>query len=439
MKILVIDHMRMFGGNVAARLAKDGHDVVYVPIFGGDSEKIESVLLMQNIERVRPYREGWWDWLDKVDFSVVVGNGHKGYITDEIRKKGKLVVGAGSWGAELELNRGFGFKVFSEMGLKIPDFEKFSNVQDAIRYVKKHPNRYVVKIDQTFRALAETFVGRDPNGTDVLGHLETLASKISFSTDELSFYLQEFIEGSEVSVTGLFNGKTFLDGFQISYESAHGFVYDLRYDGDLLLDRKAVERVLAKAGFQGFIDINGILSEGVFRPIEFTPRWGKGMTEFLCFTAKDLGAVLHATATGKEATPFVSVRGKVVALINAMVEPQKGVTSVEVKAPKGLPDIRKDAAFMVEWMCRGSDGKWIAFPNEEERRLGMYVGLGADLDAALKKCKDLSSEVFIPDSGMAPAQLKADVEGRMDRVSRFFQKEEWITDVAEEMRHVWQR
>jgi hypothetical protein len=388
------------------------------------------------MDRIRVDQEGWTNWVDWADVVTVSGSEHRGPVVDFIRKRGVPVAGPGSWGAALELNREFGFEIFKKMGMNPPSSRSFDSIDSLVKYVVKNPARYVLKLDQTFREVAETYVGRDPDGGDLIGEAKAIASKLWYAGNRLRFYLQDFLEGVEVGVTGWFNGETFVGGLRLGYESRHGFVYDMRVDGSALVDQPKIETVLREAGFRGLIDLNGILVGRTFRPIEFTPRWGKGMTEFACFAAPDLGEVLQAVATGGKVNPYESgLNGKVVALVNSIVH---GETVHEITTPDGIPVLRKDSGFFVEWPTRNSEGRWLALPCDVlDKRWSMYLGVGKDLDAALAKAEAMSKEVYIADSGIAPAQLKDDVEAGMDRVRSVLKKEEWIEDVAKEMKHVW--
>jgi biotin carboxylase len=92
----------------------------------------------------------------------------------------------------------------------------------------------------------------------------------------------------------------------------------LRIDGAKLINPQALTALLQKLEHRGMFDVNGMLtSAGEFVFLEWTPRWGSGITEFFCHAAMDLGELLRCVATGEDC-PLVmpEVEGKVVALVN---------------------------------------------------------------------------------------------------------------------------
>lgn len=447
MKILVIDPVLLHGCTVSTTCAKQGHDVVYAPVFAMRSYETAANVLLTGIKNIKIDPENWMKWIDWCDFAVVTGSTeHRGGIPDFLRKQGKAVVGPGSWGVRLELSRKYGNEFSTEVGMTPPWTKEFDGPEAVVAYVRKNRNRYVVKLDQLYRGDCETFVGQDPRGEDTIETMMEVAGRISFSKGKATFYLSEFFDGLEISFSGMFNGKKFLDGLFVSFEENDGFAYDSRLSADQFLDVPRFEKVLSEKGFHGILDVNGFWVDGKFRPTDWTPRFGMGMTEFFAFASKDFGAALHAVATGEDVSllrPDLKNRLIILAnILDASEQTHTGVASRKVMVPKNeyLPVIRKNNGCFVKWPFIDEDGKWqIVVMDKMEYRRGVYLGVGDTLDAAMKEIKGISSEVYFTDSFYQGGQLQKSLQPKLTRASSIQRKEEWVQDVATEMRHVWDR
>ena len=82
------------------------------------------------------------DWADVVVFDDVLG---MGAWADELRRAGKPVVGGSPYTDKLEDDRAFGQAELKAAGVSIIPQENFTGFDDAIEYVRKNPNRYVIK------------------------------------------------------------------------------------------------------------------------------------------------------------------------------------------------------------------------------------------------------------------------------------------------------
>ena len=82
------------------------------------------------------------DWAEVVVFDDVLGHGT---LAHELQQTGKRVVGGTPYTDKLEDDRAFGQQELKQAGVPIIPQENFSSFDDAIGYVKAHPNRYVIK------------------------------------------------------------------------------------------------------------------------------------------------------------------------------------------------------------------------------------------------------------------------------------------------------
>src|SRR5262249_56430115 len=84
-------------------------------------------------------------------------------------------------------------------GVKIIPYEDFDSFDPAIEFVKKNPDRYVIKPSgEAQNVKRRLFVGEEEDGEDVIRMLE--AYKKAFSDEIKVFQLQRRINGVEVAV-----------------------------------------------------------------------------------------------------------------------------------------------------------------------------------------------------------------------------------------------
>lgn len=441
MRVLVVDHILMFGAPVAQRLAREGHEVVYASVWGADSDNPMADYLCNGNSKITVAPEGWMKYAKWADVATVTGSEHRGHVVKYLRDQGVPVAAPGAWGAELELDRGFGTKIAEECGLKVPWSQRFSSPEEVEAFIKKHPKRYVFKVDQNARAYAETTVAADPESHDIIEVVRRMSSLMPFKSPTVGYYLYEMLEGTEVAAGGWFNGEKFIGDLYLSFDGSGGFCYDLRYSGFDLVDRKKVEDRLRAAKYRGPLDINGMLVDGEFVYLEWTPRWGMGMTEFYCHAAENLGEMLRAVATGREALPVAEkYRDRVAAILNVRDESYENDNFLDVTLPEGqnLPVVRDNASFWVMWPAKSPEGRWISLPvHTREKRKAAYVGFGADFPAAVAAAEKLAEEALISTAAVDGSRTLKELSKRVDAVQRHMLGEGWIDRMADSTRHQW--
>ena len=120
-----------------------------------------------------PHVNSWKDnvkWADVIIFDDVLGQGAK---AKKLREQGKFVVGGTPYCDKLEDDRTFGQEELKKHGVNILPYQEFRNFNDAIKFVKENPGRYVIKPSgeaQNLKGLL--FVGEEDNGSDVLQVLD---------------------------------------------------------------------------------------------------------------------------------------------------------------------------------------------------------------------------------------------------------------------------
>jgi phosphoribosylamine--glycine ligase len=142
--------------DIAWEVVKEGHPVKF---WIKDPEEKEIA------DGFVPKTDDWRkevDWADVVVFDDVLG---MGAMAEELRQKGKLVVGGSPYTDRLEDDRAFGQNELKKAGVSIIPQENFTSFDDAMAFVKANPNRYVIKPSgeaQNYKRLL--FVGEEEDG-----------------------------------------------------------------------------------------------------------------------------------------------------------------------------------------------------------------------------------------------------------------------------------
>jgi phosphoribosylamine---glycine ligase len=264
--------------DIAWQVAKEGHDVKYF---------IEDKKIRDIADGFVPKTDDWkkdTDWADVIVFDDVLGQGKK---AQELRKKGKLVVGGTEYTDMLEDDRSFGQEELKKAGVNIIPFATFRSFDDAINYVKANPARYVIKPSgeaQNIKRLL--FVGQEEDGVDVIQVLE--AYKKSWSKEIKEFQLQKRMTGVEVAVGAFFNGHEFVYPVNINFEHKKLFSGNIGpstgemgttmyWSGPNQIFNETLKKIepkLRAEKYVGYMDINCIVNANGIYPLEFTARFG---------------------------------------------------------------------------------------------------------------------------------------------------------------------
>jgi len=229
------------------------------------------------------------DWQSHVEWADVVVFDHigSGLIAQELRERGKLVVGGTPYTDRLEHERSFGQDELKRHKVRILPYWEFHSFQDGIEFVQTNPGRYVLKPSGDAQNLKQLlFVGSEEDGSDVIRVLK--AYEKTWSDDINVFQLQKRVKGVEVAVTGFFNGKKFLDQVYVNFEHKKLFPGELGVStGEMGTSAfwsprspifesllRPFEVTLAEQGYVGPIDINSMVNGNGMYPLEFTCRFG---------------------------------------------------------------------------------------------------------------------------------------------------------------------
>src|SRR5467141_924470 len=265
-------------GDIAWQVLKEGHDVRYYI----EAEKERDIA-----DGFVPKSKDWEKdakWSDIVVFDDTLGQGEKAQM---LRASGTPVIGGTPYADRLEDDRSFGQEELKSAGVSIIPYEDFDSFDPAIEFVKKNPDRYVIKPSgEAQNVKRRLFVGEEEDGEDVIRMLE--AYKKAFSDEIKVFQLQRRINGVEVAVGAFFNGKKFVTPVNINFEHKKLFPGEVGpptgemgtamfwSEPNLLFNRTLLkmESKLAEEGYVGYIDLNCIVNNNGIYPLEFTSRFG---------------------------------------------------------------------------------------------------------------------------------------------------------------------
>jgi len=265
-------------GDIAWQIKKEGHEVKIYVKAECDQDVYDGFL-----EKVADYKQ-FIDWADVVVFDDV-GFGKE---ADELRKKGKLVIGGSEYTDKLEENREFGQAEMKKMGmLTLPHWD-FTDHELALKFIEENPGRYVYKPSGIMGSDSKgiLFLGKDEDGKDI--HEMIRSNKITLEKRVKQFQLQKFAQGVEVAVGAFFNGKDFIYPVNVNFEHKKLFPGDIGpftgemgtlmyWSGPNTIFRTTLEKMREKikeSGYIGYIDINCIANARGIYPLEFTCRFG---------------------------------------------------------------------------------------------------------------------------------------------------------------------
>ncbi len=265
-------------GDIAWQIQKEGHAVRYFI----EAEKERDIA-----DGFVPKSTDWQadvDWADVIVFDDTLGQGKR---AQELRARGKRVIGGTEYTDRLEDDRSFGQEELKRCGVSIIPYADFDSFDEAIAHVTQNPARYVIKPSgEAQNVKRRLFVGEEDDGQDVIRMLE--AYKKAYADEIKVFQLQRRVSGVEVAVGAFFNGKEFVTPININFEHKKLFPGNLGPPtGEMgtamfwsmpnrLFNQtlKKMEPRLAEEAYVGYVDLNCIVNASGIYPLEFTARFG---------------------------------------------------------------------------------------------------------------------------------------------------------------------
>jgi len=195
-------------GDLAWKIKNEGHEVKYFIEDKNNKDVCDGF-----VEKVDNWEE-FKDWADIIVFDDICF----GSLADKLRKEGKLVVGGSEYTDKLEIDRDFGYKEMIDAKINVIPSWAFTDFDEAINFVKKNPDRYVIKPCGLRQGDQKelSFVGEEDDGKDVIQILELY--KLRWSKKIKTFQIQKFISGVEVAIGAFFNGEDFTYPINVNFE-----------------------------------------------------------------------------------------------------------------------------------------------------------------------------------------------------------------------------
>jgi phosphoribosylamine--glycine ligase len=322
------------------------------------------------------------NWKKHIDWADIIIFDYTGFgkECEELRAAGKIVFGGSEYTDRLELDRNFGQEELKKHKVKILQSKEFFNFQDAIAFVKKNPDAYVVKpCGETQELKQLLFVGNDDEGLDVIRVLN--AYEKSWGNDFGNFQLQRKVKGVEISVSAFFNGNEFITPINVTFEHKKLFPKELGVStGEMgssmfwvkdspIFDAtlKKFENTLIKKNFIGHIDINCIVNGNGIYPLEFTSRFG--FPQIFIQRAgiiEPIGNMLYKVASGQKFTINVKKGFQIGAFIVVPPFPFDDKKSFELFSKDSIVIFKKEIKEGIhpmhlkkindEWLITGNTG-----------------------------------------------------------------------------------
>lgn len=259
---------------LAIRLAQEGH---IVKVWFKERKAKASLRGFKNPTQIQNSRLN----LEQYDLVLadMVGQGD---IMEEMRRKGRTVLGGGVFNDAIELDREYGAKIAKTFTqLKQPHTRPCETLEELKEYVDKADRPLVVKpLGNAPTSL--TLVSKEPKNLLLKSYIEERGNEL------VPCIVQDRVEGVEISTEGWFNGKDWVLPFNHTLEKKRfmegdkgpntGCMGNVVWvtEGDKLVSAalKPLTPLLRRVGYVGPIDVNCIVAEDGPYFLEWTARFG---------------------------------------------------------------------------------------------------------------------------------------------------------------------
>ncbi len=255
----------------------------------------------------------------KIDFTVVGPEAPLvAGLADAFREEGLKIFGPGKDGAALEGSKSYAKYIMKKYGVPTANSEVFYNYQKACRYLREEAEfPCVLKADGLAAGKGVSVAG---NLTEALRFLEEVMKKRIFGEAGNKVVIEEYLEGEEISIIAMTDGKTVLP-------LASARDYKRIYDGDKgpntggmgafspvpiytpQLQKQVEERILKPVikgmsaegvRYRGALYAGLIITENGPKVLEFNVRFGDPETQPLMVRMKsDLLELMLAVECGR--------------------------------------------------------------------------------------------------------------------------------------------
>jgi phosphoribosylamine-glycine ligase len=230
--------------DLAWQVKKEGHEVKFYVQSQNEKDVGNGF-----VDKVDSWEENK-DWADVIIFDDI---GY-GSTADKLRAEGKHVVGGSAYTDKLENDREFGQEELKSVGVPTLPSWNFTLFEEAIDFVQKNPERYVIKPSGRAQSEKELlFVGQEEDGKDVLQVLEHYRK--NWSSKIKVFQIQKYASGVEIAVGAFFNGKEFVTPINVNFEHKRLFPKNIGPSTGEMGCYDDQTEVLTKSGWKLFKDV----------------------------------------------------------------------------------------------------------------------------------------------------------------------------------------
>lgn len=313
------------------------------------------------------------------------------------------VIGDSEFADRLEDDRKFGIEVMEAANIKVPQWREFTDTGEATEWLKKTRARAVFK---PYGDVAASLTYVSKSADDMIRYLERLEDK-----NKGEFVLQEYVQGTEISTEGFFNGKEwvlidhtleekkFLSGGLGPNTGCAGSVVWMPPYATPVFEQglKRVADILRQYNYVGPIDLNTIVTEGELYGIEWTPRFGYEATCNLTrLLPTPFGDFLGRVSRGENVTVGAS-RYSFSATIRISIPPYP--TDLEEDQGEGTPifgiDLDKLQTFYLHDVHLDEHDELVS--GGTSGFIGAPIGVGSTIEQAFEECEVAIKGLQVPD------------------------------------------
>lgn len=424
------------GAYFALRLLAEGHSVDYYLSDAKFARILDGViprakLLNLDHRQTQPnYMRDIPDY-SRYDLSLFDITGQKRHA--ETSRSQTPTIGDGVWHCILENNREDGIQLMQQVGIKVPEWQKFKDTSEAKAFIRKTGRRYVFKPDTEGKDEQNpetTYVAKDAE--DMLDFID----KLHVESKGMAFILQEFVKGIEVSTEGWFDGQEFHclnctleekkfmnDDIGPATGCSGNLVFTINSDARIFKEGLSkTAPALSAIGFRGPIDLNSIVTEDILYGLEWTPRLGYDAAHTLFnMYSGGVGNLLQSIANGQR--PENSWKAEFGASVRISIPPYPSEVRLrkEENVPiKGLNLNSEDEVLKTYMYDVKMNGAGLASAGICGFLL-VPVEVATSLPEAFGKLKDSVKRLQIPDM-----QYRTDIEKRTAQRYYDLLEKNWI-------------
>jgi len=355
------------------------------------------------------------NWVSSVKWAdLIFPTGNDDYIRrlDFFRKNGAMVFGPTQESASLEIERSKGMAFLEKHGIEVPEYKKFSGLDEAEAHVRKTGEQYVFKTLGDNEDKSLSYVSKSP--ADMLARIQHW-KKIKLNPKG-PVILQKFIKGIEMGVSRWMGIEGFIGLWDEHFEhkklmsddcgpntgemgTVQAYTAKSKLGTDYL---SKLEKPLREMGHTGDMAVGFIIDDkGKAWPTEFTNRPGwPAMNIMLSQHRGDPAKWMLEALRGKD--KFQATQDIAIGLVVAQPDfPYSNMTKSETE---GIPiytpeskDIQPQSVKIekqpvmegdkvVEKDCWSSCGDYLA----------VVTGTAGNVSSARKKAYDLLEKVEVP-------------------------------------------